>query len=820
MKKLPLLAARILFTGFYLLSAIYCLLAYLPFTYHQVHTGHLFPALDVFVQLHSWLSLAMVGVGLPLLLEPFRRGGCSRWLGAGLAIFQFVFAFVVSVHPVLANLENNSTSLLWGLLALIPLIWLGAVDTATYASQVQWLQKAAGAGPSQLAAWCCGIFVSLLYAGVLILRHPGGLAWGEEGIALGWSVLAHLLLFLGMFLLVECAGRLAALFRKPAKVEFWLGHLLLVTGLCMVLQLVVWPSVGFNGWRQTLASIVLSLVLASLNAGVALWLAAGRTASDGFALAVSPFTLGPARSWLTPVAAVVAVGLIGGFIALKSAAFDWNYLVQKLTAAGIWLGSFAGFYALAARRQRPRAMVCLLTPLAMLGIYKGLQAAVPAPAPMLDHWAGYDASFLLARQFLTPPRKADQAFFQFLNRNTNIPASVHVDPVPVELTPGLAHAPEPAPNIFIFTIDSLRRDYVSPYNSQVSFTPSIGAFARESTVFENAFTRYGGTGLSEPAIWSGALLLHKQYITPFAPLNSLEKLVNADEYQAFISRDSILQILLRPSASAVELDPPEATMSLDFARTLERLEQEIDRRTAPMRPIFAYTQPQNLHISVIQREGASAPAGESYPGFYAPYASRLHRIDTAFGNFIEFLKARGLYERSIIVLTADHGDSLGEEGRWGHAYTLFPEIVRIPLIVHLPENLRAKVASDANGLAFSTDITPSLYYLLGHRPVQKNDLFGSPLFTETAAERQRDPDAAYLVASSYGPVYGIVSAGGKRLFVADGVNYRTYLFDLNRAGNALSPDASFEQEQDELIRRQILAIDSFYRFTDANGGQP
>ena len=32
----------------------------------------------------------------------------------------------------------------------------------------------------------------------------------------------------------------------------------------------------------------------------------------------------------------------------------------------------------------------------------------------------------------------------------------------------------------------------------------------------------------------------------------------------------------------------------------------------------------------------------------------------------------GDYERSIIVLTSDHGDSLGEDGRWGHAYTVFP----------------------------------------------------------------------------------------------------------------------------------------------------
>jgi hypothetical protein len=819
-KRLPLLAARALFTGFYLLSAIYCLLAYLPFTYHQVQAGHLFPVLDVFVQLHSWLSLAMLGVGLPLLIAPFRRGGPARWLAAGLAVFQFAFAFLVSVHPILAGLENNSTSLLWGLLALLPVAWLAVVDTATYASQIEWAEKAAGAGSSQWTAWCSGIFVSLLYAGVLALRHPSGLVWKQEGIAFGWSVLAHLLLFVAMFLVMECAARLAALFRQAAKVEFWLSHLLMATAICVVLRLVVWPAVGFTGWRQTLATIILSLVLASLNAAVALWLAAGRAASDGFALATSPVTLGLARSWLAPASAVLVIALAGGWIALKAAAFDWNYLVQKLTAAGVWLGSFAAFYGLGARqRQRPRAVIWLLLPVALVGVYKGLQAAVPAPAPVLDSWAGYDASFLLARQVLTPARSAEQGFFEFLNRNTNIPASVRVDPVPVELAEGRAPSPQPAPHIFIFTIDSLRRDYVSAYNAKVQFTPSIGAFARESTVFNHAFTRYGGTGLSEPAIWSGTLLLHKQYITPFASMNSLEKLVTAERYQVFISRDSILQTLLTPSAATVDLDPGEATMSLDFARTIQRLEKEIDRRAGSEQPIFVYTQPQNLHISVIQRERTSVPAGESYPGFYAPYASRLKRVDTAFGNFIDFLKTRGLYDRSIIVLTADHGDSLGEEGRWGHAYTLFPEIVRIPLIVHLPENLRAQMTSNPNGLAFSTDITPSLYYLLGHRPIRNNDLFGSPLFTETAAERRPDPHAAYLLASSYGAVYGILGDGGNRLFVADGVNYRTYLFDLNR-GTTAAPDASFEQEQEDLIRRQILDIDRFYGFTDARGGRP
>jgi arylsulfatase A-like enzyme len=234
-----------------------------------------------------------------------------------------------------------------------------------------------------------------------------------------------------------------------------------------------------------------------------------------------------------------------------------------------------------------------------------------------------------------------------------------------------------------------------------------------------------------------------------------------------------------------------------------------------------YTQPQNVHISVIQRERASVPDGEAYPGFYAPYASRLKRIDAAFGKFIEFLKARNLYDHSIIVLTADHGDSLGEGGRWGHSYTLFPEILRIPLIVHLPKDLRAGVSCDPAAVAFSTDITPTLYYLLGHRPIRKNAVFGSPLFAKTPAERIRDSQASYLLASSYAAVYGILSNNGRRLYLADGVNYQHFLFDLDGASTQSRPvNPSIEQEQDALIRKGILDINGFYRFEGAERTQP
>ena len=110
----------------------------------------------------------------------------------------------------------------------------------------------------------------------------------------------------------------------------------------------------------------------------------------------------------------------------------------------------------------------------------------------------------------------------------------------------------------------------SPYNSAVRFTPAIDEFARESETltFTRAYTRYGGTGLSEPAIWSGALLPHKEYVTPFAPMNALEKLLASENYHRLISLDSILRQLLTPSPDVRELDAGIQNRQYETCRTL------------------------------------------------------------------------------------------------------------------------------------------------------------------------------------------------------------------------------------------------------------
>jgi arylsulfatase A-like enzyme len=189
-------------------------------------------------------------------------------------------------------------------------------------------------------------------------------------------------------------------------------------------------------------------------------------------------------------------------------------------------------------------------------------------------------------------------------------------------------------------------------------------------------------------------------------------------------------------------------------------------------------------------------------------------MDAACGEFVHFLKDRGLYDNSIIVLTSDHGDAYGEFGRYGHSDFLVPEVIRIPLIIHRPPRLREKLAWDAQQIAFTLDLTPSLYYLLGHRPTVDQELFGRPLFTQTLAEQTPYLRSQYLIASSYAPVYGLLAKGGQSLFIVDAVNRRHYFFDLAHDPKALHNHVTppIRDDNEAEIRRQIGLIQGLYHY--------
>jgi arylsulfatase A-like enzyme len=188
-------------------------------------------------------------------------------------------------------------------------------------------------------------------------------------------------------------------------------------------------------------------------------------------------------------------------------------------------------------------------------------------------------------------------------------------------------------------------------------------------------------------------------------------------------------------------------------------------------------------------------------------------MDGCFGRFVESLQAQRLYDDSIVILTADHGDALGEARRWGHSYTLFPEIVRTPLFVHLPSRMRSRFAVDDDAVAFSTDITPSLYALLGY-PIEAHEWpLGRSLFVTPGAGSAPVPREPALLSSSYGPVYGVLRDNGESLYIADAVNGRDYAYDLR----GLKPvrvgvTARMRADDRAFIHTQLQRLAALYRF--------
>lgn len=809
MRRALEILARLVAATIWMVSALYGVIAYVPFTYTQVIETRLSEPLLAFAAWHPAFAWLAAGATAFALARRLRAGERDAW---ALVVTVAATALLLTAWPVLAVMRNEPRSLWLGWSMLIPVVWLAWLDVRSMRRKVRWLVPSDPADTDGRLLLACGL------AAVFVWGAFAAVAWTRVGPAIAveqatWSLPAHLLLYAATFVTLTLASGLALGARKAPAVEFWLCVLMAWGLIATLLVRVVLGPIAFAGAQAVITAVALSAAIVALWASVALVIRGASPLRVARGLEVLLMPSGRRRSW--PVAAVALLGLgVGAAVAVNRAAImDWNFLLQKVTAAIVWVLALAWIYsALAPRRlSRPLAGVAAacLAPIAFVAIVlTGDRAAA-------DRVAAYDPSFRLASDFAMPtPEAPDEGgLYQALLANTNIARERKVEAIDVQLAPALGRSAAALPHVFIIVIDSLRRDYVAPFNPAVTFTPRLAQFANDGVAFMNAFTRYGATGLSEPSIWVGGMLLHKQYVTPFAPQNSLQKLLVAEGYRQFVSVDSILRVLFPPDVPGLtELDQGRHTKDYDLCLSLPELQSKLAGVAGGGDRLFAYTQPQNLHISTITRDGATPPDTGAFPGFYGPYAARLQKVDECFGHFIDYLKAAGLYDNSIVVFTADHGDSLGEEGRWGHAYTVFPEVMRIPLIIKLPGDGAARLAPNREALVFSTDITPTLFEALGHPLGLTTFPFGRSLLTGSGTPplRRTGPE---LVASSYGAVYGALTGGGQRLYIVDAVNFQDYVYDLTSGlvGRRTTIGAA-DRESRQVIRDGVATIAKVYRF--------
>ena len=89
----------------------------------------------------------------------------------------------------------------------------------------------------------------------------------------------------------------------------------------------------------------------------------------------------------------------------------------------------------------------------------------------------------------------------------------------------------------------------------------------------------------------------------------------------------------------------------------------------------------------------------------AIYDEKINREDARFKKFLDGLKELGLLDKTVFVLTSDHGTEFYEHHRFDHGFSLYNELINVPLIVHLPDRKEGQVVT---GAVSSIDVMPTI----------------------------------------------------------------------------------------------------------------
>jgi arylsulfatase A-like enzyme len=279
-------------------------------------------------------------------------------------------------------------------------------------------------------------------------------------------------------------------------------------------------------------------------------------------------------------------------------------------------------------------------------------------------------------------------------------------------------------NILLLTLDTTRADHLGTYGYPRPTSPNLDAMAREATVFEHSWAHAPSTRYSMPAILTGRLPLDVYYDTSvdgwpgllprattlaeaLAPLGFVTGAITNYWYfdrvrhmdQGFAEYDNEDARLHTGVAGA----GPEQTRGSSSKEQTDKAISFVDRHAAER--WFLWVHYYDPHYAYEPHAEVPSFGGDRV----ALYDGELRFTDLHIGRLLDELRARQLYERTVIVVTGDHGEGFGEHGVELHGYHLYAPQTRVPLIIRVPGLPPRRAATPAGHI----DILPTLVNLAG-----------------------------------------------------------------------------------------------------------
>ncbi len=283
--------------------------------------------------------------------------------------------------------------------------------------------------------------------------------------------------------------------------------------------------------------------------------------------------------------------------------------------------------------------------------------------------------------------------------------------------PAAKAASKPPLNVVVITIDTLRPDHLGCYGYKQIRTPNIDALAASGDRFAHAFTSVPVTLPSHTVIFTGTYPTYSG-IHDFAG----NKLGPAQPTLA-----SVLQSHGYATGAVVASAVLDSRFGLnrgfdfyydhfDFNRLQESNIEEMERPGNVVADVtldwlaknykkkfFFWMHLYDPHFPYRP----PAPYDAEYKD--RPYDGEIAFADEQVGRLIRFLKEKGVYQNTLIVLSGDHGESLGEHGEKTHGFFIYNSTLHVPLIIHLPGAGSGQTLPDLVNLA---DIMPTVVHAL------------------------------------------------------------------------------------------------------------
>lgn len=313
---------------------------------------------------------------------------------------------------------------------------------------------------------------------------------------------------------------------------------------------------------------------------------------------------------------------------------------------------------------------------------------------------------------------------------------------------------QPAPDVLLVTLDTLRSDWIHAYGFEQATSPSIDALASRGVLFENAIAAASLTAPSHASMMTGRYVREHSVgtLNGESRLEGIATLAESFSLAGYETAAFISNVVLRRRTGLDVgfdvyddmLGESESNRPAYFERKAQETVGEalawLSEQDSSS-PLFIWLHLQDPHgpyqppedfegrigsvplrmkgdLPVLTRNQGQAgiPAYQELaevrdPAVYAGrYAEEIMYSDFWLGRFIEAFEAHTDSRSPVILLTADHGESLGEHGFFfQHGQSVLPELVRVPLIVVAPGIESRRIPE----LVSHVDIAPTLLDLAG-----------------------------------------------------------------------------------------------------------